>query len=77
VRSYLVGKDRNGLVNTRALLSLVDDWKFFLTGAEAGFSDELEKHECTAQPLGSGNFVEMAGELMACDLQKKKPGPKL
>ena len=77
VHAHMSGSDKLGLVNTDKMLSIVSDWKSYLLAAQNQSIEDFAKHERTGRPLGSDSFIEMAESLLARDLKKKKPGPKV
>ncbi len=76
VHAHLAGKDSNGIIRTKALLSLTGDWKTYLHQAQGYPDNEFELHERTGRPLGDNSFIEKAERILKRDLKKKKPGPK-
>lgn len=74
-RAHLSGQD-DGLTRTEPLLSIVGDWKTFLSMPDEEEMNLFRKHERTGRPLGKESFVD----LLECQLERRlrpqQPGPK-
>jgi putative transposase len=55
--AHLRGVD-DGLVKTRPLLDIVDDWRALLASATDYDFERFRRHERTGRPLGSADFIE-------------------
>ena len=77
VHAHLAGKDEQGIVETKPLLSLIGDWRAYLAEMQGRENKEIERHIRTGRPLGNDDFLTQAQVLLGRDdLVKKKPGPK-
>ena len=77
VHAHLAGRDEQGIVETRPLLSLIRDWRAYLAEMQGMEDEEIERHTRTGRPLGDDDFISQAQALLGRDdLVKKKPGPK-
>ena len=75
VRAHLAGED-DKLVKAEPLLSLVGNWKSFMSLSSDEEMNLFRKHERSGRPLGQETFVDQIETLLARTLRPKKPGPK-
>jgi len=73
-KAHMKGRN-DDLVKVKPLLSMVDDWRQFLSG---DVSDEeyelLQRHERTGKPLGSTSFIERLENKLSGILTPQKGG---
>ena len=75
-KAHLAGSD-DDLVKAAPLLSLVDDWKSFISNGTSGDDGEaIRRHECTGRPLGDDDFIAWIEQEINRILRRQKPGPK-
>jgi putative transposase len=75
-RSHLAAQD-DQLVKVEPLLSMIGNWKDFLSLPTEEEIAMFRKHERTGRPLGQSAFVEGLEEHLGRVLFPQKPGPKL
>jgi putative transposase len=75
-RAHLAAQD-DQLAKTEPLLSMVGNWKDFLSLPSEDEKALFRKHERTGRPLGQSVFVEGLEEHLGRSLCPQKPGPKL
>ena len=75
-RAHLTAQD-DQLVKVEPLLSLICNWKEFLSLPTEEEIAIFRKHERTGRPLGQSAFVEGLEEHLGRTLYPQKPGPKL
>jgi putative transposase len=65
------------LVEVRALLKRVPDWRSHLSAPDAdGLSEQLQLHSRTGRPLGADEFVKGIETRLGRTLRPRKPGPR-
>jgi len=76
-RAHLKVKGKDNLVDRRALLDVVDDWRralgVLLPSAEVKL---IAARERTGRPLGSPTFVNRLEKRLGRTLARQRPGPK-
>jgi putative transposase len=75
-RAHLAAKD-DQLAKVEPLLSIIDNWKDFLSLPTEEETAIFRKHERTGRPLGQSVFVEGLEKHLGRVLCPQKPGPKL
>jgi putative transposase len=65
------------LTSVDPLLSMVGNWKDFLTLSSEEEMNTLRKHERTGRPLGQETFIKNLEEMQDRLLRPQKPGPKV
>lgn len=75
-QAHVAGKD-DGLVAVKPMLSLVRNWKSFISTAEDDAQvAALKQRERTGRPLGDDSFFDRLHALLGRDVRPKKPGPQ-
>lgn len=74
-RAHLASHD-DDLTKVEPLLSMVGNWKDFLSLSSEEEMNTFRKHERTGRPLGHEEFVERMEKLQDRPLRPQKPGPK-
>jgi putative transposase len=74
-RAHLASQD-DRLAKVEPLLSLVGNWKDFLSLPTKDETNMFRKHERTGRPLGQSAFVDGLEEQLGRTLCPQKPGPK-
>lgn len=65
------------LVKVDPLLSLVSDWRSFLSDTvDTDEQEKIKRHSRTGRPLGSETFFNRLQAVLGKDVRPKKPGPK-
>jgi putative transposase len=62
------------LVRERSLFGLVNDWREYLTDADAHDNTNYELHLRTGRPLGPADFLDQLEQLIGTSLRRKKGG---
>ena len=75
-RAHLAAHD-DDLTKVEPLLSMVANWKDFLSLSSEEEMNTFRKHERTGRPLGHEEFVERLEGMQDRPLRPQKPGPKL
>jgi len=74
-RAQLMGQD-DKLVKVEPLLSIVGNWRDFLSLSSEDEMTTFRKHERSGRPLGDESFVDNIEALLKRTLRPQKPGPK-
>ena len=74
-RAHLAGED-DKLVKVEPLLSIVGNWREFLSLSEEDEVKLFRRHERSGRPLGEENFVDLIESGLARVLRPQKRGPK-
>jgi putative transposase len=64
------------LAKVEPLLSMVGNWRNFLSLASEDEMATFRRHERSGRPLGDETFVDHIELLLARTLRPQKPGPK-
>ena len=74
-RAHLLAQD-DKLVKVEPLLSIIGNWRDFLSLSSTDEMSTFRKHERSGRPLGDEAFVDNIEALLARTLRPQKPGPK-
>ena len=74
-QAHLMAKD-DKMVKTEPLLSIVENWKNFLSLSSEEEMLTFRKHERSGRPLGKEVFIDKIETLLERTLRPQKPGPK-
>ena len=73
--AHLTAQD-DKLVKANPLLSMVENWRDFLTLSSEDEKRTFAKHEHSGRPLGHEMFIDKVESLLERKLRPQKPGPK-
>ncbi len=74
-KAHLAGED-DQLVKGSPLLTMIDNWRDFLSLSKEEELKVLKRHERTGRPLGSELFIDHLEKKLSRPLRPRKPGPK-
>jgi len=74
-RAHLMAQD-DKLIKAEPLLSMVGNWRDFLSLSSEEELSTFRKHERSGRPLGQEEFVDHIEALLERTLRPQKPGPK-
>ena len=73
--AHLMAHD-DKLMKAQPLLSMVGNWRAFLSLSSEDEITTLRKHERSGRPLGKETFIDKVEALLERSLRPQKPGPK-
>lgn len=75
VQAHLAGVN-DKLAKVEPLLSMIGNWRGFLSLSSEEEMNVFRKHERSGRPLGQETFLDHIEDLLTRKLRPKKPGPK-